>query len=190
VGGLGPQASRSRAGDVTTDEIGGSPLRVGPIFEALTRRAVDFVVVGGVAGNAQGSSYPTSDLDIAYSREEPNLERLAAALTDLEVTLTNARRDLPFQIDATTLRNGANFTFDTKFGRFDILGYADGIRSYAELRAAGVPTLIEDYEVRIASIDHLIAMKRASNRVKDRLMVEEYIVIADEQRRITGDQSP
>jgi hypothetical protein len=28
-------------------------------------------------------------------------------------------------------------------------------------------------------------MKRASNRAKDRLMVEEYIVIADEQRRLT-----
>jgi hypothetical protein len=37
--------------------------------------------------------------------------------------------------------------------------------------------------VKVASIDHLIAMKRASNRTKDKLMLEEYIVIADEQGR-------
>ena len=43
---------------------------------------------------------------------------------------------------------------------------------------------IEGVEVPIASIDHLIAMKRAANRTKDKLMLEEYIVIADEQRRL------
>jgi hypothetical protein len=30
----------------------------------------------------------------------------------------------------------------------------------------------------------LIAMKKAANRTKDKLMVEEYLVIADEQRRL------
>ena len=172
---------------MSNDPIGRQPLRVGPIFDALTRNAVDFVVVGGLAGNAQGSSYPTFDLDIAYSREEANLERLAAALRELEVTLTNAPPDLPFQVDATSLRNGANFTFDTPFGRFDVLGDIEGIKSYAELLASSASAEIENHDVKVASIDHLISMKRAAGRVKDRLMLEEYIVIADEQRRTTGD---
>ncbi len=66
---------------------------------------------------------------------------------------------------------------------FDILGHVAGIGDYNELRAEAVVTIVEDVEVRVASIDHLIAMKRAANRTKDKLMVEEYIVIADEQRR-------
>ncbi|MCD6016812.1 MAG: hypothetical protein K0R88_2896 [Solirubrobacterales bacterium] len=161
------------------------PLQLPPILAALSRCGVDYVIVGGLAGTAHGSSYPSFDLDIAYSRAEANLERVAEALRQLEVTLTNAPPDLPLQIDTTTLRNGAKLTFDTAFGRFDIFGHIDGIKSCDDLRARSVTATLEGAEVRVASIDDLIAMKRASNRAKDRLMVEEYIVIADEQRRLT-----
>ena len=159
------------------------PLEAGPLLLALNAAGVDFVVIGGLAGMAQGSSYPSFDLDIAYSRDRPNLERLASVLAGLEVALTNAPPDLPFVPDAQTLENGADFTFDTKYGRFDILGHVPGIRDYAALRAEAVVAPIEGVEVPVASIDHLIAMKRASNRLKDPRMLEDYIVIADEQQR-------
>jgi hypothetical protein len=31
-------------------------------------------------------------------------------------------------------------------------------------------------------------MKRAANRPKDKLMVEEYIVLADEQKKLAGEE--
>ena len=159
------------------------PLDAGPLLRALNAGGVDYVVVGGLAGMAHGSTYPSFDLDIAYPREAVNLERLAGVLRELGVKLANAPEDLPFQIDAKTLFNGANFTFDTPLGRFDILGSIDGISSYEELSAAASAGEIEGEPTRVASIDHLIAMKRAANRPKDRVMLEEYIVIADEQQR-------
>lgn len=158
-------------------------LDAGPVIQALTAGGVDFVVVGGIAGTLHGSSYPTYDLDVAYSREPENLTRLSRALVELKVKLNNAPADLPFIPDETALANGANFTFDTPFGRFDILGHIPGVSSYEDLQRDSVEAAIEGQPVRVASIDHLIAMKRAANRTKDKLMVEEYLVIADEQER-------
>jgi hypothetical protein len=161
----------------------GKSLEAKPLLEALNSHGVDFVVVGGIAGLAQGSSYPTYDLDVAYSRDPANLQRLADALVELGVTLRGAPADLPFQLDAQTLFNGANFTFDTRFGSFDVLGNVAGIRSYDELRRHSQVKRIAEVDVRVASLSHLISMKRAANRAKDQLMVMEYLELADELKR-------
>jgi hypothetical protein len=166
----------------------GISLQPEPLLGALDQHGVDFVVVGGVAGLAHGSSYPTYDLDIAYSREPANLGRLAAALADIGVTLRGAPPDLPFQLDARTLENGANFTFDTEYGSFDVLGDVAGIKGYEQLRRDSRVEPIAGFDVRVASIDHLIAMKRAANRVKDRLMVLEYVELADRLRQREKDE--
>jgi hypothetical protein len=42
------------------------------------------------------------------------------------------------------------------------------------------------FAVRVASLDHLIRMKDAAGRPKDRLMATEYRVLADERRSLEG----
>jgi hypothetical protein len=165
------------------DERPTSVPKLGELFAVLERRGVDFVVVGGMAGLAHGSSYPSFDLDIAYARDRANLERLVSALAEIGVSLRGAPPDLPFQLDVETFGAGANFTFTTPLGDLDVLGEIAGVRSYDELRAAAERKRIAGHAVLVASIDHLIAMKRAANRAKDQRMLEDYIVIADEQRR-------
>jgi transcriptional regulator with XRE-family HTH domain len=156
----------------------GQPLlQVGPLLDALDRKGVDFVVIGGVAGLAHGSAYPTYDLDIAYARGVRNLERMAAASRSIGVRLRGAPDDLPFQVEARTLAAGMNFNFDTDFGAFDLLGQVDGIRSYEELRAQASIEEIGGIPVRVASLNQLIGMKRTVDRTKDQLMVEEYVAI-------------
>ena len=160
------------------------PFRPKPILETLVRHRVDFVLVGGLAGVARGSSYPTYDVDIAYARDRPNLERLAAALRELGATLRGAPPDVPFLLDAETLERGAHFTFETKFGAIDVLDRPDGSPPYAALKAAaGEPAEVEGERILVASLDHLIAMKETSARTKDKLMATEYRVLADETRR-------
>jgi hypothetical protein len=167
---------------VTEDRPTSVP-KLGALFEVLKRHGVEFVVVGGMAGLAHGSSYPSFDLDIAYARDAGNLKRLVAALGEIGVSLRGAPPDLPFQLEAQTLENGASFAFTTPLGDLDILGEIEGIRSYDDLREQADAKQIAGHAVAVASIDHLIAMKRAANRPKDQRMLEDYIVIADEQHR-------
>jgi transcriptional regulator with XRE-family HTH domain len=152
----------------------GEQLELHPLLAALVRRRVDIVVVGGVAGWIHGSSYPTFDLDVAYARDTTNLERLAAALRDVRARWRGGPPDLPIELDARMLANGANFTFDTPFGKFDVLGDLAGIRNYEALKRDARIEGYEGLDIRVASLDHLIAMKRRANRAKDKLMIEEY----------------
>ena len=65
------------------------------------------------------------------------------------------------------LENGANFTFDTRYGPLDILADLAGAPTYATLReGAGEELVVERGGIRVASLDHLIAMKEAARRRK------------------------
>jgi hypothetical protein len=148
----------------------------------LIAHGVDFVLIGGLAGISHGSTYPSYDLDVLYSRDRDNIVRLVAALDEIGVRSRGVPPDLPFQLDARTIENGANFTFDTQYGDFDVLADAAGMPSYEDLKSESVEREVFGHLVRVASIDHLIAMKTAAGRTKDKLMVEEYITIAERQR--------
>jgi hypothetical protein len=147
-----------------------------PAIEALADAGVDFVLIGGLAGIAHGSAYPTYDLDIMYSRDRGNLVRLAKLLKDLGATLPGA-------LDADTLEEAGNFTFETRHGALDILAYPEGGPRYEDVKQAADEIDFNGRRVRVASLDHLIAMKDAADRPKDRLMATEYRALADEQRR-------
>jgi hypothetical protein len=153
-----------------------------PLLETLVRHDVDFVLIGGIAAAALGSSRSTYDVDVAYARTPENLERLALALTELGATLRGAPAGLPFLLDAKTLASGLNFTFSTRFGPLDILGEPAGAPPYAELKRAASPTLIRGRSVYVTSLDHLIAMKEAAGRPHDKLTAAELRAIADELR--------
>ena len=141
------------------------------------------MLIGGIAAIVRGSARPSFDVDIAYARDRPNLERLAAALRDLGARLRGAPADAPFLLDADTLERGSHFTFETRFGSLDLLHDPDGAPSYPELvRGAGPPEDVEGHRIRVASIDHLIAMKEASRRGKDTVVATELRVISDELR--------
>lgn len=153
-----------------------------PLLSALARAGVDFVLIGGVAGGTYGSAYGTYDVDIAYARDRANLERLAAVLRSLGATLRNTPPGLPFQLDAKTIENGSDFTFSTIHGSLDILSDPAGAPSYRQLKGGGTRIEVEGQEVVVASLDHLIAMKEAAGRTKDKLMATEYRMISDELR--------
>lgn len=58
------------------------------------------MLIGGLAGRAAGSPSITNDTDICYSRHRPNLERLAAALVEMQARLRGVEDDVAFILDA------------------------------------------------------------------------------------------
>lgn len=152
------------------------------LIRTLVEHEVDFVVVGGLAAMSHGSAYPSFDLDVAYARDHANLERLADALRQLAATLRGAPPDVPFQLDAESLKAGAHFTFSTPFGALDVLDRPDGAPPYETLKGLAVQATVEGEPVLVASLDHLIAMKEATGRPHDKTVAAELRVISDELR--------
>ena len=144
---------------------------------------VDCVVVGGVAAGARGSSHVTYDLDVCYSRDPANLDRLAKALQSVNATLRGAPKDLPFRLDAGTLARGLNFTFETDIGSIDILGEVQGVGSYPECLEDSNVLELFDNSCRVLSLEKLIAAKRSAGRVKDLSMLPELEAILEHRRR-------
>ena len=152
-----------------------------PILGVLVHHQVRFVVIGGVAASLQGSTTITNDFDICYSRDSDNLERLAAALTEVGATLRGAREPVAFRLDARTLKAGLNFTFDTKYGPFDCRGEASGSFDYEQLTTNADEMDLVGTKVPVASLDDLIRMKRAAGRPKDRIELEVLAAVREER---------
>lgn len=148
-----------------------------PALGALARGGVDFVVVGGIAAVLHGSSGLTTDLDIMFAATPENLERLGGVLVELEARLRDVERDVPFVADAAVLRRIDVLTLETSAGPLDVLRAPSGAPAYAILRRRAERYDVGGFEVLVASLEDLIAMKQAAGRLKDLAAVEELELI-------------
>jgi hypothetical protein len=144
---------------------------------------VDFVVVGGIAATLHGSDRNTFDLDICPAVDPANLVALGRALVDMDARLRGVDEDVPFVPDERTLAHVQLLTLDTSFGPLDVLLRPDGAPAYARLRARAERLDIGTVSVLVASIDDLLAMKRAAGRDKDQLDIETLEAIKRLARR-------
>lgn len=155
-----------------------------PPLEVLLKHEVRFVLIGGFAGRLWGSNSITDDLDICYARDDKNLEALAAALRELDARLGGAPPDLPFILDARTLKAGDHFTFATRFGSLDCLGTPKGSGGYPDLMRGAKEMSIGPVRVFVAALEDVIQMKRAAGRPKDLVEVEILAALREEIERL------
>lgn len=143
------------------------------ILTRLTENGVRFVLIGGLAMVAHGSSHVTRDIDIGYARDRANMEALVRALAPLRPRLRGFPEGLPFVWDVSTARAAANQTFETEVAELDILGDIPGIDTFEGLWERALDTELFGIRVKVAAIDDLISMKRAADRPKDRNHIME-----------------
>jgi hypothetical protein len=139
-------------------------------LETLARHRVELVVVGGVAAVLNGAPISTLDLDIVHARTPENLERLLAALTELDARY----RDLTGRIlrpELSALAGDGHHLLVTSCGALDVLGQIVGGLRYEDLLPETVESTVGAYRIRVLDLAALIRIKEQTGRDKDRAVL-------------------
>lgn len=154
------------------------------ILKVLLDHGVDFVVIGASAAILQGVPIAaTLDLDVTAASAKANLTRLEAALRELEarLRLPDPEEQVEMPLDARMLAGQSVVTLTTRFGPFDLLFAPSGAPPYEELKQRAAEVAPFHLALRVASIEDLIAMKRAAGREKDATHLTALLEFAREQ---------
>lgn len=156
------------------------------IVLALLDHGVDFVIIGASAAILQGAPIAaTLDLDVCAEGGTSNRRRLAAALRELEARLRSPDPEevVYAPLDEHMLRNLAVVTTLTRYGPLDILFEPAGAPPYEDLLLRSEEVRAYGVVVRAASVDDIMAMKRAAGREKDAAHLAALVDFQREQRR-------
>jgi len=66
-----------------------------------------------------------------------------------------------------------NLYLDTDIGQLDCLGYVKGVGNYQKVKETSILIDVEGIKMRVLSIDAFIESKKATNRSRDRQMIEQ-----------------
>ncbi|MFM7520317.1 MAG: hypothetical protein ACKO9B_07585 [Planctomycetota bacterium] len=135
-----------------------NPLQAQEVAQAFAEAGVDYLFIGKGGAILLGFPGTTQDVDVFPARDAANGRRIVSAVRQLGFTVdATVERDIIAGKDVIQLTSGP---FD-----LDIVFAPDGIESYAEAKRRSVTEGI----FPVANIRDIIASKRASNRMKDRM---------------------
>jgi hypothetical protein len=137
------------------------------LLRTLLHHRVDFCVVGGVAAQLAGAPILTLDLDVLFDKAPENLDRLLAALREL-----NARYRDPagrhIEPDVSKLDTMQIHLLLTDLGALDLLGTIGNGLTYQDLSPRTVFYQLGEARVRVLELAAVIETKEHANRDKDR----------------------
>lgn len=122
--------------------------------------------------SAWGHIRATDDIDLVPDPDAANLKRLAAVLEDLNGRVKVGDRRLTRESIAVFLRAGDKTYVVTELGDVDVFQGLPTIPRYSELDAEAATAELAGFEVRVCSLRHLVAMKRAADRPMDHLDID------------------
>lgn len=129
-------------------------------------------MIGGLAATVHGSPYNTTDIDITPERGAKNLERLSAALRELNarIRVEGEPGGVPFDHDGDSLGR-VDWNLVTDEGDLDITFVPAGTGGYEDLRGGALRVHVFDVDVDVASLTDVVRSKEAAGRPKDQLVL-------------------
>lgn len=143
------------------------------LLERLARNGVDFIIIGGFAGVVHGCTIVTQDVDICCDFSVPNLLKLAKALKGLHPVHRMTPARIKLELTESNAGQYKNLYLDTDIGQLDCLGYVKGVGNYQKVKETSILIDVEGIKMRVLSIDAFIESKKATNRSRDRQMIEQ-----------------
>ncbi|HJP61565.1 MAG TPA: hypothetical protein VJ865_16270 [Gemmatimonadaceae bacterium] len=140
------------------------------VIKVLARHRVKFVMIGALAARMYGFPRLTADLDITPAADEKNLEKLAAALRDLDarVYTESIPEGLQFDCSARTLGRARMWNLVTNAGRVDIAFEPSGTTGYNDLVENAQRFEAFGTHFMVASMGDIIRSKESTGRARDR----------------------
>lgn len=139
------------------------------LIKALSHHHVKFVLIGALAARLHGFPRLTADADITPADDMRNLERLAAALDDLDAKVysESVPEGLVFDRTAAALSRATMWYLVTNAGRLDIAFLPAGTKGYEDLAKDAERFEAFGVQFLAASLDDIIRSKSATGRAKD-----------------------
>ena len=140
-------------------------------LRSLSEGGVHFILVGGLAAVVQGAPIQTYDVDLVYSRDLPNRERLLKVLQSLDAffRIQPERRLRPAD---SHLAGGGHLNLITRYGPLDLLGTIGQDLGFENLLTHSAEMkLSEDIVIRVLDLETIIALKEELAGEKDIAML-------------------
>lgn len=139
------------------------------ILRTLARHQVRFVVIGALGATFHGSPLRTEDIDICPDSQPQNLDRLAAALRELDAKEWDFRKDVAISrlFDAQMLALDDIWILLTDAGRLDLVFKPGAFDGYDELLPQALEFDLDGVRVKVAALEDIIRSKEAAGREKD-----------------------
>ena len=145
------------------------PLDPALLITTLARYEVRYVLIGAIAARLYGFPRATADADITPATDAANLERLAAALRELDarVFTEGVPEGLAFDCSAATLRRARLWNLVTGAGRLDLAFTPSGTEGFDDLARDAVKFEVYGTTILAASLPAIIRSKEAAGRPQD-----------------------
>jgi hypothetical protein len=137
------------------------------LLRSLIEFKVDFILIGGYAVNFHGYNRVTGDMDVWLKPDNENRAKFISYLTAEGFEKESLNR-----ISETDFTKHAAFHMGEKPLQVDFITIISGVSfTQADLQKQLLP--LDDIFIPVLHLDHLILSKITSNRLKDKLDVEE-----------------
>lgn len=137
------------------------------MLRGLSEAGTEYVVIGGVAAVAHGSTFQTNDLDICYRSDHANIQRLAGLLKQWNAYPRGWEKGLPFEMEARTFATTPVLTLRTSEGDLDLLDRVAGLNGYETALELSEELVAFGITFRALGLEALIRAKEATGRPKD-----------------------